>query len=226
MLAGRLANTLFLAGSAALLSVPLALLLGMLSAMFAERWVDRTISTATIAIVSLPEFFVGYVVMLCFAVLWPVMPANSIVYPGMPLAERLSGIALPAATLIVVSLAQMMRMTRAAILNVMSMPYIEMAKLKGAGRVRIVFRHAFPNAASPIVTVILLNLAALVVGVVVVEVVFVYPGMGQLMVDHVAKRDVPVVQAAGLIFAATYVVLNTCADVVAVLTNPRLRHPG
>lgn len=226
MLAGRLANTLFLAGSAALLSVPLALLLGMLSAMFAERWVDRAISTATIAIVSLPEFFVGYVVMLCFAVLWPVMPANSIVYPGMPLAERLSGIALPAATLIVVSLAQMMRMTRAAILNVMSMPYIEMAKLKGAGRVRIVFRHALPNAASPIVTVILLNLAALVVGVVVVEVVFVYPGMGQLMVDHVAKRDVPVVQAAGLIFAATYVVLNTCADVVAVLTNPRLRHPG
>lgn len=225
MLAGRLANTLFLAGCAALFSVPLALLLGMISVLYRESGFDRMISVTTLTAVSLPEFFVGYVMILVFAVLWPVFPANSIVYSGMPFGERLWGIALPAATLALVSLAQMMRMTRAAILNVMSSAYIETAQLKGIPPFKVIFRHAFPNAASPIITVVILNLAALVVGVVVVEVVFVYPGMGQLMVDHVAKRDVPVVQAAGLIFAAVYIALNMLADILAAAANPRLRHP-
>jgi peptide/nickel transport system permease protein len=107
----------------------------------------------------------------------------------------------------------------------MSSPYIEMAELKGLSRSRITVRHALPNALSPIINVVVLNLAYLVVGVVVVEVVFVYPGMGQLMVDHVAKRDVPVVQACGMIFAATYILLNMTADVLSILANPRLRHP-
>jgi peptide/nickel transport system permease protein len=225
MLSKRLANTLMLAAAAAAVAVPLSLILGLIAVRFREGWVDRALSISTVTAVSLPEFFVGYVLILLFAVTWPVFPANSIVYTGMPAVERLTGMVLPAATLTVVSLAQMMRMTRAAILNVMSSAYVEMAELKGLSPSRIIFRHALPNAASPIITVVLLNLAALIVGVVVVEVVFVYPGMGQLMVDHVAKRDIPVVQAAGMIFAAAYILLNTCADVFAMLANPRLRHP-
>ena len=143
----------------------------------------------------------------------------------MGLGEKLSVIALPVATLVLVVLAHMMRMTRAAILNVMCSPYIETAELKGLGAWRIIARHAAPNALAPVVNVVALNLAYLVVGVVVVEVVFVYPGMGQYMVDAVKVRDMPVVQACGLIFAAFYIFLNMVADIVAIVANPRLRHP-
>ena len=107
----------------------------------------------------------------------------------------------------------------------MQSAYIETAELKGLGMLKIIRKHAFPNAIAPIVNVVMLNLAYLVVGVVVVEVVFAYPGMGQYLVDHVSKRDVPVVQACGLIFAAVYIGLNLVADIVSILANPRLRHP-
>ena len=143
----------------------------------------------------------------------------------MPFGERLSAIALPVTVLTLVVLAHMMRMTRAAILNVMQSAYIETAELKGLTPFQIITRHAFPNAIAPIVNVVMLNLAYLVVGVVVVEVIFVYPGMGQYLVDHVAKRDVPVVQAVGLIFAAVYITLNIIADIASIVANPRLTHP-
>jgi peptide/nickel transport system permease protein len=143
----------------------------------------------------------------------------------MSFSARLQAIALPALTLTRVVLAHMMRMTRAAILNVMQSAYIETAELKGLSAFEVIRRHAMPNAVAPIVNVVMLNLAYLVVGVVVVEVIFVYPGMGQYLVDHVSKRDVPVVQAVGLIFAAVYIGLNIIADIVAILANPRLRHP-
>ena len=107
----------------------------------------------------------------------------------------------------------------------MQSAYIETAELKGLTALRIIRKHALPNAIAPIINVVMLNLAYLVVGVVVVEVIFVYPGMGQYLVDHVAKRDVPVVQAVGLIFAAVYIFLNVVADVASILANPRLRHP-
>jgi len=119
----------------------------------------------------------------------------------------------------------MMRQTRASILSVLSSQYIEMAKLKGLKRLRIIVLHAFPNALSPVINVAALDLAYLVVGVVIVEVVFVYPGLGQLLVDSVAKRDLPVVQASGLIFAAVYVGMNLLADILSMLSNPRLRNP-
>ena len=119
----------------------------------------------------------------------------------------------------------MLRMTRTSIIGVMSQPYIEMAFLNGASAARVVVQHALPNAIAPIVNVIALNLAYLVVGVIVVEVVFVYPGIGQLMVDAVSKRDVPVVQACALLFAAIYIGLNLFADVVGVMADPRLRAP-
>ena len=152
-------------------------------------------------------------------------PSISTVYDGMPFLEKLRAIVLPGTALLLVVLAHMMRMTRAAILNVMQSAYVETAEVKGLSQLNIIRKHAFPNAIAPIVNVVMLNLAFLVVGVVVVEVIFVYPGMGQYLVDHVAKRDVPVVQAVGLIFAAVYISLNIVADIASILANPRLRHP-
>ena len=225
MIAGRLVNTLFLAGMAALVAVPIAVTLGIVAARFRETWLDKGISIVTLAAISMPEFFIGYLLIFIFAVKLMVAPSLASIYPGMPIGAKLAAIVLPVATLALVVVAHMMRMTRASIINVMSSPYIEMAELKGLSRSRITVRHALPNALSPIINVVVLNLAYLVVGVVVVEVVFVYPGMGQLMVDHVAKRDVPVVQACGMIFAATYILLNLTADVLSILANPRLRHP-
>ncbi|OYU40897.1 MAG: ABC transporter permease [Pseudorhodobacter sp. PARRP1] len=221
----RLGNTLFLAFWAALISVPLAILLGLLAARYNGRWPDRLISGVTLATISLPEFVAGYLVLYFLAVKLQWFPAMSMVFPGMGVFERLQAVILPVIVLVMVVLAHMMRMTRAAILNVMQSAYIETAELKGLSPLTVIWRHAFPNAIAPVVNVVMLNLAYLVVGVVVVEVVFVYPGMGQYLVDHVTKRDLPVVQACGMIFAAVYIGLNILADVVSILANPRLRHP-
>jgi peptide/nickel transport system permease protein len=221
----RLLNTLFLAGWAAAISVPLAIFLGLVAVRHRDGVIDRLISVTTLAAISLPEFFVGYLLTLFFSVKFHIVPNVSMVYDGMPFGQRMAAIALPCATLTLVVLAHMMRLTRAAILNVMSSAYVETAELKGLAPFKIIFRHAFPNAIAPVINVVLLNLAYLVVGVVVVEVIFVYPGLGQYMVDHVAKRDVPVVQACGLIFAATYIFLNVLADILVIIANPRLRHP-
>ena len=141
--------------------------------------------------------------MLLLAVKFPIFYALANVGPDTPFLERVARCMLPVLTLTLVIVAQMMRMTRAAIINLLASPYIEMARLKGLSRGRVIVRHALPNAWAPIVTVIALNLAYLIVGVVVVEVVFVYPGIGQLMVDSVSARDIPVVQACSLIFAVT-----------------------
>ncbi|EHK57837.1 ABC transporter permease [Allomesorhizobium alhagi] len=221
----RLWNTLFLAFWAAIVSIPLAVLLGLIAVRYRNGAVDKAISGLALASTSLPEFFIGYLLVFFFAVKWQWFPAISTVYEGMPFLDRMQAIALPATALTLVVLAHMMRMTRAAILNVMQSAYIETAELKGLSAFDIIRKHAFPNAVAPIINVVMLNLAFLVVGVVVVEVIFVYPGMGQYLVDHVSKRDVPVVQAVGLIFAAVYIGLNILADVAGILTNPRLRHP-
>ena len=224
-ISGRLWNTLFLAFWAAVVSIPLAIGLGLLAVRYRNGWVDKLISGLALASTSFPEFFIGYLLVYFFAVKWQIFPGISTVYDGMPFLDRMQAIALPATVLTLVVLAHMMRMTRAAILNVMQSAYIETAELKGLSAIDVIRRHAFPNAIAPIINVVMLNLAFLIVGVVVVEVIFVYPGMGQYLVDHVAKRDVPVVQAVGLIFAAVYITLNIVADIGAIVANPRLRHP-
>ncbi|GLQ81280.1 ABC transporter permease [Mesorhizobium huakuii] len=222
---GRLWNTLFLAFWAAVVAVPLAIILGLIAVRYRNGWVDKLISGLALASTSFPEFFIGYLLVYFFAVKWQIFPAISTVYDGMPFGERMQAITLPATALTLVVLAHMMRMTRAAILNVMQSAYVETAELKGLSAFAVIRKHAFPNAIAPIINVVMLNLAYLIVGVVVVEVIFVYPGMGQYLVDHVTKRDVPVVQAVGLIFAAVYISLNIIADIAAIVANPRLRHP-
>ncbi|WP_170429591.1 ABC transporter permease [Ruegeria arenilitoris] len=221
----RLGNTLFLACVAAIVSVPLAIFLGLLAVRFRNRWPDKLISAITLTTVSIPEFLIGYVVIYFISVKLGWFSSLAMINESMSFGEKLNAIALPAFVLTLVVLAQMMRMTRAAILNLMQSAYIETAELKGLSNFQVIARHAFPNAISPIVNVVMLNLAYLVVGVVVVEVVFVYPGMGQYLVDSVTKRDVPVVLACGVVFAAVYIGLNMVADIVSILANPRLRHP-
>jgi peptide/nickel transport system permease protein len=222
----RLSNTLFLATVAAIFAVPLSVGLGMVAVFFRNRLPDHVINVLSLAAISMPEFFIGYLVIFFFALLLGIGDGPPII-PSSPTwsFENVQLIALPVLTLVVVVLAAMMRMTRAAILNIMESAYIETAELKGVKMMSIIRKHAAPNAISPIINVVALNLAYLVVGVIVVEVIFAYPGMGQYFVDAVTVRDMPVVQACGVVFAGVYIILNMLADVGAILANPRLMHP-
>lgn len=222
----RLNNTLFLAAVAAFFAVPISVVLGMVAVFFRDRLPDRLINIVSLAAISMPEFFIGYLFIFFFALQIGLGSGPPIIPRGNVWSwSNVELVALPAATLVVVVLAHMMRMTRAAILNIMESAYIETAELKGLRPMLIIRRHAAPNAVAPIINVIALNLAYLVVGVVVVEVIFAYPGMGQYFVDAVTVRDMPVVQACGVVFAAVYIILNMLADVGAILANPRLMHP-
>lgn len=223
LISWRFANTLFLALSTAVIAVPLAIILGILAAFYRNTLFDKMISTTTLSFISFPEFFVAYILIVIFSVKFNLLPSLAILEENMGLGNRLYTILLPAMTLTCVVTAHMMRQTRAAIINVLASAYIEMAEIKGIRRLRIIVHHAFPNSLSPVINVVAVNLAYLVVGVVIVEVVFVYPGLGQLLVDSVAKRDLPVVQASGLIFSITYIGLNLLADILSMLSNPKLR---
>ena len=221
----RFKNTMFLAASAAVIAVPVAIILGILAALYRNTLFDRFISMATLSTISFPEFFVAYILIALLSVQVIIFPSISNINDSMSFGQKIFAIILPCLTLTMVVVAHMMRQTRAAIINILASPFIEMARLKGIKRIRVIVLHAFPNALSPVINVVALNLAYLVVGVVIVEVVFVYPGLGQLLVDSVTKRDIPVVQASGLIFASVYITLNLLADVMSILTNPRMRNP-
>ena len=221
----RFANTMFLAAYAAVVAVPLAVGLGLAAAIRQGGVFDRTVNVLTLMTISVPEYFLAYLLIKYVAVDLGWFPSLANVSSDTSFLDRLYYTFLPMLTLVLVIVAHMMRMTRASVPAVMANPYIEMAILKGLTKTRIVLRHALPNALAPIISVVALNLAYLIVGVVVVETVFVYPGLGQLMVDEVSKHDVPVVQACGLIFAATFILLNMIADILSILSNPRLRQP-
>ncbi len=226
LVGGRIGNTLFLAAFAAVIAVPFSLILGIYAALHRNTLFDRIINVFSLSSISFPEFFIAYILILFFSVDFGIFPSiSNISGKEVGFGELLYRTALPAITLTLVVLAHMMRMTRAAIINLLASSYIEMANLKGLTKSRVILRHAFPNALAPIIHVIAIDLAYLVVGVVVVEVVFVYPGLGQLLVDSVSKRDIPVVQASCMIFAAVYILLNLTADVLSIATNPRLMHP-
>ena len=224
LLGKRMGTTFYLAGTTALFAVPLGIILGVVAALYRNSLIDHTISTSTLAAISSPEFFVGYILMAIFAVNLGWLPAISNVDSSMGFFTRLYVSALPVMTLTLITVAHMMRMTRASIVSLLASPYIEMAKLKGLKPSRIIIRHALPNAWSPIIQVVVLNLAYMIVGVVVIEVIFVYPGMGSLIVDAVLNRDLPIVQGTAMVFATAYVLLFLLADILSMLANPRLRH--
>jgi len=225
MLGPRVDNTLRLTLIVGAVAIPISLFLGLIAAMHPGTRLDRSITFATLNLISVPDFLVATALVLVFAVSLGWLP--SIVYlrgdeTGWVLLKTL---AMPILTLVILVSSQIIRMTRATVLNVMSSPYIEMAILKGVPRRRIILRHALFNAVGPIVNVIALNLAWLVGGVVVVEQIFSYPGLAKLMIEAVQMRDMPLVQACAMIFCATYIVLIFIADIASILSNPRLRHP-
>jgi peptide/nickel transport system permease protein len=221
----RLGNTLLLAGLTTVVAVPLSIFLGLSAAMFPLSWWDRAVSIGSLMVVSVPEFFLATLFVLLFAVTLHWFPAQARVVEYGSIAELLWSLALPVITLTATVLAHMSRMTRAAVLNIMSAPFIEMAILKGVPLQRLILRHALPNAIGPIVNVVALNLAYLVSGVVVVETIFNYPGLARLTVDAVAKRDMPLLQGCVVFFCLAYVLLILAADLVSIASNPKLRYP-
>ena len=224
LIGARIGNTLYLAAFSSMVAIPVGIFLGIIAALYRNTGFDRGISVTTLSTISVPDFFVAYILMALFAVKLTIFPAISNVSANMDFWERVYVSALPVLTLTLISIAHMMRMTRASIVNLLASPYIEMAKLKGIRPGRIIVRHALPNAWAPIIQVVILNIAFMVVGVVIIEVVFVYPGLGALMVDSVQLRNMTVVQATAMIFASAYVLLNLLADVLSIIANPRLRH--
>ncbi|WP_028745884.1 ABC transporter permease [Rhizobium mesoamericanum] len=219
----RLLATLELAAITTLVSVPLALLLGITSAMLRGSYYDRLVTVISIGVISVPEFMVATLAVLLFAVYLRWLPALSSTSEAHTLFDLLKIYAMPVITLTFVISAQMIRMTRAALIETLKTPYVEMALLKGASRGRMVFRHALPNALGPIVNAIALSLSYLVGGVIIVETIFNYPGIAKLMVDAVATRDLPLIQSCAMIFCLGYLLLITAADIIAILSNPRLR---
>jgi peptide/nickel transport system permease protein len=225
LISSRIGNTMMMAGLVAIISIPISISVGLFAAMYPGTWLDRIVSFGTLSTASVPEFFVATVLVLIFAVNLGWLPSITYLSGDESAWQLLKAVAMPLLTLVIIVSAQMIRMTRAGILNVMSTDYIEMAILKGVPRKRIILRHALYNAIGPIVNIIALNLAYLVSGVVIVEVIFSYPGLAKLMINAVQTRDLPLVQACAMIFCGTYVGLIILADVVSIISNPRLRHP-
>ena len=218
-------NTLFLSIFAFALYVPVTLILATVAALRRGKLIDSLISMVTLVGLSLPEFVLGSVLIFVFAVHLEVAPALSIVNPGDDLVTRLHATVLPAVTLMVAMAVYAIRMLRDNLIEVLGSEYVRMATLKGVPRWRVVLRHALPNAAGPALNVTALNLTYLIGGVVVVESVFSYPGLGKALIDAISVRDVPVVEATALLAAAVYILANLLADVLTIMLNPRLRTP-
>ncbi|MGQ0835384.1 MAG: ABC transporter permease [Gammaproteobacteria bacterium] len=220
----RLPKSLVLAALAALVATPIALALGIIAALKNGSRLDRALNVATLSMVAIPEFLVATLLVLIFAVQLRWLPALSAIPTELDLAAFLRAYALPVISLAFVVIAQMARMTRAAIIAQLGQTYVEMATLKGVSRRRIVLRHALPNAAGPIANAVALSLSYLLGGAIIIETIFNYPGLASLMVDAVANRDMPLLQACAMIFCCGYLLLVLIADVVAIVSNPRLRH--
>ncbi len=224
LVATRLPKSLLLAAVTAAVSVPIALAIGILSAMWRGGALDRALNLVTLSMVAVPEFLVATIAVLLFAVKLRWFPALSNAVDIRDAGQFFRTYAMPVLTLCFVVIAQMARMTRAAVIDQLSAPYVEMAVLKGAKPARVALRHALPNAIGPIANAVALSLSYLLGGVVIVETIFNYPGIASLMVDAVTNRDMPVVQACAMIFCFAYLLLVLVADLVAILSNPRLRH--
>ncbi len=223
LIAERLRNTVVLSGFAAIIGLPLALGLGIGAGLSRDRLPDTVISTLALIGMSLPEFVIGSILILTFGVMWSLLPAVTVAPPDAPLMVLLPNLVLPAVTLIIVMVAYILRMVRSSLIDVLTSDYVQMATLKGLSRTRVVLRHALPNALLPTINAVALTVAWLIGGVVVVETVFNFPGIGRLMVAAVQDRDLPLVQALGLLGAVLYISINLAADLLTLWLSPRLR---
>lgn len=224
LLGGRLVNSVVLVAASAVVAVPLSIGLGLLSGLYRDRAVDHLTAVGSLLLAAIPEFVLAMGLVLLFATaVFQVYPAVTLLPPGEPIAAHPQFLVLPTATLILAVVPYMSRIMRASVIEVLESEYVRMARLKGMSRRVVLLRHVLPNAIVPSIQVTALQLAWLAGGVVVVEFVFRYPGVGQALVDAVANRDIPVVQAVTLLIGAAYVGLNLIADVLTILATPRLR---
>lgn len=223
MVGHALRNTSLLALIVIVCGVTLSLFLGVVAALFRDRWPDLLISGVSLAGMSVPEFTVATLLVLLFSIRFAVFPAVVTAGPSATLGQLLPDLWLPAAALTIVMAAYIVRMTRTSVIDVLASEYVTMARLKGLPARRVLLRHALPSALLPTLNVIAINVAWLVGGVVVVENVFNYPGLGMLMLQAVHNRDLPVLQLIAVIGSATYAIVNLLADLGALALNPRLR---
>ena len=224
LIGNRLPNSLLLAALTAAVSVPAALAIGITAAVRRGSLYDRVVNLLTVSLVSVPEFLVATLAVVIFAVNLHWLPALSSVSDISSPEALFRSFAMPVLSLSCVIVAQMARMSRAALIGTLDSSYVEMARLKGVRPARLVLHHALPNALGPIVNAVALSLSFLLGGVIIIETIFSYPGLAKLMVDAVATRDMPLVQACAMIFCAAYLLLTLLADIAAILSNPRLRH--
>ncbi|BCL32804.1 ABC transporter permease [Streptomyces aurantiacus] len=221
-----LGNSALIALVTVLFAVTGSIVLGILAGLYRDRWPDHLISTVSLVGMSVPEFVVATVLVLCFSVALPWFPAVVLYGPEATVGQLMPAVWLPALALAVVMAAYIVRMARTSVIDVMASEYVTTARLKGLSTWRVVTRHALPSALLPTLHVIALNVAWLAGGVAVVENVFNYPGIGKLMLASVQNRDLPVIQAIALISAVVYVVCNLAADLGAMALNPKLRTRG
>ncbi|MGZ9719049.1 ABC transporter permease [Rhizobium miluonense] len=222
----RLRNSLLLAGVGAVFLLPVAIGGGILAAIWQGKWFDRALGFTSMLFLAMPAFLVGYILIYVFAVRLGLFPPMSVAPLSGSAAAWVRVLVLPVLALVIIGQAHTMKLTRTAILAVLASDYVLMAEVKGIPRSRIILRHALPNALSSILSISILTVAYLIVDVVVIEIVFSYPGLGKLMVDSVAYRDLTVVQACGLLFALIFIMMNFLADFLALLANPRQRIPS
>jgi peptide/nickel transport system permease protein len=224
VLGKRLENSAVLVLLAAVISIPLSVLLGVISARRRDGPLDHSMSLVLLALAALPEFVVGIALVLLFATrVFHVLPAVSLIPPDSSPWQNLKELVLPTVTLVLAVSPYVARIMRASMVEVLESDFVEMARLKGMPERHVLWRHAVPNAIAPAIQVIALNLAYLAGGIVVVEFVFAYPGIGSALVDGVANRDLPIVQALAVLIAAVYVGCNVLADIATILVSPRLR---
>ncbi len=219
----RVKNSILLAAGALSVGVPLAILLGVIAGLARDRFLDIFVSTAAIFAMTIPEFVAATILVLVFSIWLGWLPAVVLTPADAPALAFFPDIIPAIIVLTMVMVAHIMRMVRSSVIEVMASEYVQMATLKGVPYWRIVFRHALPSALLPAINVVALTVAWLLGGVVVVEVVFNYPGIGRMMIDAISDRDLPIIQALVMLIAATYVLVNFVADLMTMLLNPRLR---
>jgi peptide/nickel transport system permease protein len=220
----RVENSAFLMLLAALVSIPLSIVIGAVTARRRDGPLDHTMSVGLLGLAALPEFVVAIMLIVLFGTtVFQVLPAVSLIPPQDNPWQHMNELVLPVLTLVIAVTPYISRIMRASMVEVLESDYVEMARLKGMSEQKVLWRHSVPNGIAPTIQVIALNLAYLAGGIVVVEFVFGYPGIGAAFVDAVANRDIPVVQALAILIAALYVLLNVLADVATILVSPRLR---
>ena len=223
VLGPRVKNSMVLASASILIGIPIALLLGIITALWRDKLPDIIISTITIFSMTIPEFISATLLILIVAIWLEWLPGIVIVPTGVSISELLPNIILPVIAISMIMTAHMARMVRSSVIQVMASDYVQMAILKGVPYWKMVFKHVLPNALLPAINVVALTIAWLLGGVVVTEVVFNYPGLGRLVIESISNRDLPVVQALAIILASIYVSINLIADLMTLVLNPRLK---